>query len=65
MEEEKGLIPDDGSDDVRQSIELLNACYAAVERALYTSMNRQALLDELQRAEDLLELAIAHVKEQQ
>jgi len=49
------------SDDLRRSIELLNNAYAAVERVLYTCKNRQAL-DELQCAEDLLELAIAHVK---
>jgi hypothetical protein len=44
------------------SIDLLNDAYAAVERALGACMNRQAL-DELLRAKDLLELAIAHVKE--
>jgi hypothetical protein len=51
------------SDDLRRSISLLNDAYAAVERALYACKNRQAL--ELQCAEDLLELAIAHVKGQQ
>ena len=49
------------SDDLRRSIALLNDAYAAVERALGACMNRQAL-DELQSAEELLELAIAHVK---
>jgi hypothetical protein len=49
------------SDDLRRSIDLLNDAYAAVERALGACMNRQAL-EELQSAEELLELAIAHVK---
>ena len=49
------------SDDLQRSIELLNNAYTAVERALYACMNRQAV-DELQCAEELLELAIAHVK---
>jgi len=49
------------SEDQRDSLELLNDRYSAVERALYSATNR-LLVNELSAARELLEDAIAHVE---
>ena len=49
------------SEDQRDSLELLNDRYSAVERALYSATNR-LLVNELLAARELLEDAIAHVE---